>query len=130
MAASNHLPSYETLRQSGRFVRPSIDALRLHWHLFGSIEDSIKVLDEATDADSPQRPYQTPGSPGADGPRLRPVSAAAVTDPAVGSVTVTLQDLETWPGDWDDVHYHCGGDEEESPPDADGVSHRPRCCCG
>lgn len=52
------LPTYESVRYQHP-IAPSLDFLRLRWRLKGSIEASIAVIDDATDASSTERPYQT-----------------------------------------------------------------------
>ena len=84
---STEFPSYETLRQAGTFVRTSTEMLRLHWYLRDSIDESIKVLDDATNADSRQQSYQT-----VDGGavRLHAVSTASYTEPPVSAIRPAL----------------------------------------
>lgn len=117
-------PTYEWLQKSGR-CRPSIDFVRLRWYLSGPISAKIHVLESASDATSPQSPYQP--SPNLDS--FHSISASPISDPPVSSITVTVSVLDNWTESWEDVHIHCAEPERERVTTLpDGTKQLERCC--
>ena len=118
------LPSFEALRRAGTLAGLSLEMFRLHWHLRGTVEDSIMVLEDATDYSSQQRAYQVasgPDEPTGGAARLHPVAGAPYTDPPVSAITVTIRDLDKW--DEEQTKANIGRPSsqiEDGPPGAPG----------
>lgn len=99
-------PSFKSLKERGVTVSPSFHVFRLRWCPWDP-PSAIRVLDDATDANSAQQPYETPqqqegGEPSP--PQLHPISALPITNPPVSSIDVTIRDLDDWLGYWLDEH--------------------------
>lgn len=98
------LPSFESLKSSGRHVRPSIDFIRLRWWLSGPVSTKIKVLASAFDPTSPQSPYKSGED---DAPTFHPIFESPVSHPPVSSIRVTVSCLDNWAESWADEHWDC-----------------------
>ncbi|WYZ38222.1 hypothetical protein EsH8_III_000136 [Colletotrichum jinshuiense] len=90
-------PSYEWRLKHGG-VRPSPHILRLRWRAWEPLS-AIRVLDDAADVGSPQRPYD---------PHTHPIAAEPLTRPPVSSIDVHLADMDLWAQDWLDEHDQHG----------------------
>jgi hypothetical protein len=88
------LPSYED--HGSRRPRGNQEIFRLRWSLSSeSISSAIEVLDDATDPNSPHKPFQDPETL-----QYHPIASLTITDPPVSSVSVEIYDLVQWPGEW------------------------------
>lgn len=101
----------------------SLDFFRLRWSLKSdSLRNSIAILQDATDANSPSEPY----SP------AHPVSQSALTSPPVSALIVSIEILDDYATRW--VEVHCEHAEPDDSPDhsderfdAQGIIEH---CCG
>ncbi|KAK3191653.1 hypothetical protein K4F52_002468 [Lecanicillium sp. MT-2017a] len=72
-------------------LRPSVDAHRLRWLVQDApMEESVHVLDEATDANSPLKPYKSASG------ELQPIHTSSVSIAPRKELTVTIPDLENY----------------------------------
>ncbi|KAL0934899.1 uncharacterized protein CTRU02_209490 [Colletotrichum truncatum] len=103
-------PSYEWRLKHGG-VRPSPHILRLRWRAWEPLS-AIRVLDDATDVQSPQQPYD---------PQTHPIAAEPVTRPPVSSMDVHLADMDLWAQDWLAEHDQHGEWDDEDALEAFGA---------
>lgn len=106
MATSQAIPSFEDRASARQPVRPSQDMQRVRWRPFGGLGNCVYVAENPSDPSSPQRPYQTgPAS-------FHPISASALTEPPISSITVTLSDFEHWEETWVEEHVPHADDDQ------------------
>ncbi|KAF9873487.1 hypothetical protein CkaCkLH20_08946 [Colletotrichum karsti] len=123
-------PTYESLRQTKQQLTASVSFLRLRWYLKGSVEESIKLLEDATVHTSQQDQYQTSSASSTDGQqpetRLHEVASESITEPPVSSITVTIRELDGWESNWLDNHHPHAEDVDSALYADDGSLIR---CC-
>lgn len=96
-------PTYKWRRQNGG-VDLSPHLLRLRWRAWDPME-SIRVLEDATDANSPQQPY---------GLATHPIAAEPLTLQPVSSMVVYITSLDMWEECWLTEHgTHADLDDDE-----------------
>ncbi|KAI0191653.1 hypothetical protein F4808DRAFT_382483 [Astrocystis sublimbata] len=91
-------PTYEELRA---VLKPPIhtpEADRIFWTLNGPLHSSIWIISHGS-----LKPYAL----GADeaNPTWHPISQCPLTDPKVSSITVGVNEIDRWEGDWANEHY-------------------------
>ena len=123
MSASENFPSYNDLRASGGIIQSSMDMLRVRWLLFGSLESSVEVAD-TLDLDSKCGPYTT------DGHSFHKISTSPATEPPVSSISVNVDDLDTWGYRWEGEHRDDDWDNQEWTGDSDDEDRDLLRCCG
>jgi len=121
MSAS--VPSYNELRASGGFIQSSMDMLRVHLSLFGPLESSVEVAD-TLGPDSKCEPYTT------DGHSFHKISTSPATEPPISSISVTIDDLDTWGYRWEGEHRDDNWDNQEWTGDSDDEDRELLRCCG
>lgn len=67
----------------------AVELYRLRWFLKGSISDSVHVLDDATNASSPQQAYLR-----SEDEEPHAVSTASLTNSPVSSLVVRVRKLD------------------------------------
>ncbi|KAF9879263.1 hypothetical protein CkaCkLH20_03496 [Colletotrichum karsti] len=96
-------PTYEWRRHNGG-VDLSPHLLRLRWRAWDPIE-SIRVLEDATDADSPQQSY---------GLATHPIAAEPLTLQPVSTMVVSISSQDMWEEAWLAEHgTHADLDDDE-----------------
>ncbi|KAH6865255.1 hypothetical protein BKA58DRAFT_242099 [Alternaria rosae] len=123
MSTSKDIPTYDSLRSSGTIVLSSMDMLRVRLSLFGPLESSIEVAD-TLDQDSKCEPYTT------DGHSFHKISTSPATEPPVSSISVNVDDLDTWGYRWEGEHRDDNWDNQEWTGDSDDEDRDLLRCCG
>lgn len=113
-------PTYEDLKLTETPATASTPFHRLRWYLSSAaLSASIQILQDATNAASPQQPYTS----------THPIRKAALTKPPVSSIKVSIEVLDDYPSAWTAAHQpHAEPDDEENKAlfDAEGRVHY---CC-
>lgn len=74
-----------------RLLRPSVDAYRLRWVVKDApMSSAIHVLDDATDMNSPQKPYKSESG------ELHPIHASSISITPRKELTITLPELRNY----------------------------------
>jgi hypothetical protein len=109
---SSTYPTHEELIATNpQSVSVSIDFMRLRWFLSKDDPPSaIAVVQDATDENSTQESY----SP------THPISQLSLTTPPVSAITVSMDVLDEYAGEWVSVHSE-HADPEDDCPDHDGA---------
>lgn len=109
---SSTYPTHEELIATNpQSVSVSIDFMRLRWFLSKDDPPSaIAVVQDATDENSTQESY----SP------THPISQLSLTTPLVSAITVSMDVLDEYAGEWVSVHSE-HADPEDDCPDHDGA---------
>ena len=123
MSASDNVPSYDELRASGGFIQSSMDMLRVRLSLFGPLESSVEVAD-TFDLDSKCEPYTT------DGHSFHKISTSPATEPPVSSISVHIDELDTWGYRWGGEHRDDNWENQEWTGDSDDEDRELLRCCG
>lgn len=122
MTATASYPSWESHTKLGKTIFSSVDYCRLRWYLKGTLSESIRVLRDASDPNSPQDPYQT-------GTDTHAICTSSLTEPPISSVLISIRQLDYYASDWNDVHerHHDPEDTKNLIMDHVGIL---RCSCG
>lgn len=116
-------PTYEAV-QTARGSAPgglqSIDLYRLRWFIKKdtSLYNSITVIQDVFDSQSAQEPYSA----------SHPISRAALTDPPVSAITVSVDTLDDYSPDWDYWHSEHAGPEGNHGEIFDAEGELEHCC--
>lgn len=113
-------PSYESLMAANTPAEVSADFLRLRWLLQNDdLADSVKILDDPTDADSALQVYR------AD----HPICKTSLTWPPVSSITVSIEILDDYSSNWIPAHQpHAEPDDDENEAHFDDQGNVDFCC--
>lgn len=112
------LPTYEDLRASRTPAKATTDFFRLRWFLQSdNLSDSITIIQDAANHKSPQDAYTS----------THPVLQAALTNPPVSAITVSVPILDDFDKDWRNLHSEHADTVEGSRLDAENVVEY---CCG
>ncbi|KAF6817711.1 hypothetical protein CMUS01_12042 [Colletotrichum musicola] len=96
-------PSFEERRKANQPVALTIEAKRIFWKLQGPLPDNVSVTRDWRNRESPREPFAHHDSEG-NITRWHPVAQAPLTEPKVGSVTVSVDVLERWQDQWLERH--------------------------
>ncbi|KAH0427929.1 exo-1, 3-beta-D-glucanase [Colletotrichum camelliae] len=140
---STTFPSYQERLDAGA-IGLTPDAARIFWKLQGPLSTCVFVVEDHRNMGSAREPYARQDS-------WHPVSQASVTEPKIGSITVTVDALRQWQENWLELHerhadpddddcvfgkldpeLYAQSDEEEEEDDEDNEEDRLELlrCCG
>jgi len=123
MSASDTVPSYDELRASGAIIQSSMDILRVHLSLFGPLKSSVEVAD-TLGPDFKCEPYTT------DGHSFHDISTSPATEPPVSSISVNIDNLDTWGYRWEGEHRDDNEDNQEWVETENDEDRALLRCCG
>lgn len=90
------LKSFEWFKYNNHYPHSSLFMHRLRWDPFTypELEKSVAVIEDVTDASSPQTGYSS----------THPIADKPATNPPVSSILVVPHDITLWEADWMQIH--------------------------
>lgn len=113
-------PTYEALKLTATPATASPSFHRLRWYLSNDAPSaSIQILQDATNASSPQQSYTS----------THPICKSALTEPPVSSIKVSVEVLNDYPSNWISAHQpHASPDDDENKALFDAEGRVSYCC--